>query len=69
MAGRKWNSIGKIISKALIDSDIKHEEFMLVSNEGKNYQRLKDGIRRRDSQQVDIERGRLKEPGENDWDL
>ena len=37
LARSKWKSTGKIISKVLIGPDVKHEEFMLVSNEAQNY--------------------------------
>lgn len=33
---RKLNSIEKLISKELLDSDISHEEFMLVVNDEQN---------------------------------
>ena len=53
------NSIEKVISKALIDSDISHEEFMPVMNEKQNYFRLKQSIITKDSQLNDIGRDRL----------
>ena len=55
----KLNSIEKIISKAIIDAEINHEEFTVVSKEAKKYHRLKDRIRRKYSQQGDIGRDRL----------
>ena len=57
------NSIEKIISKALIDSDISHEELRLVIKEEQNYLRLKESIQKKDSQLGDIERDRLIEHG------
>ena len=57
------NSIEKIISKALIDSDISHEELRLVIKEEQNYLRLKESIQKKDSQLDDIERDRLIEHG------
>ena len=45
LAGSKLNNIEKIISKALIDSDISYDEFTLVINEEQNYFRLKRNIR------------------------
>ena len=53
------NSIEKVISKALIDSDISHEEFMPVMNEKQHYFRLKQSIITKDSQLNDIGRDRL----------
>ena len=55
----KLNNIEKIISKAIIDAEINHEEFTVVSKEAEKYHRLKDRIRRKYSQQGDIERDRL----------
>ena len=46
----KLDSIEKIISKALLDSNISHEEFLLV-----NYLRLKKSIMTKDNQLGDIE--------------
>ena len=57
------NSIEKIISKALIDPDLSHEEFILVINKEQNYFRLKESIRAKDDQLSDIERDRLIEHG------
>ena len=41
LARSKLNSIEKIIFKALIDSDISYEEFMVVINEKQNHFWLK----------------------------
>ena len=46
----KLDSIEKIISKALLDSNISHKEFPLV-----NYLRLKKSIMTKDNQLGDIE--------------
>ena len=53
----------KIISKALIDYNISHEEITPVINEEQNYFRLKESIRAKDDQLSDIERDRLIEHG------
>lgn len=39
-----WNKLNSIekISKALVDSDIIHEEFLLVIKEEQNYNRLEE---------------------------
>ena len=55
----KLGSIEKIISKALRDSDISHEEFIPMINEEQNYFRLKERIIAKDDQLSDIEQGRL----------
>ena len=41
----KLNSIERIISKALIDKEISHEEFTTIINEERNYRELKESIR------------------------
>ena len=50
LARSKLNSIEYIISKALVGSDIFHEEFKLVINEEKDYFRLKESIKAKDDQ-------------------
>ena len=60
-AKNKLNSIEIIISKALTDADICHEEFALVSNEAEFYGRLKESLRITNSESVDIEKYRLIE--------
>ena len=56
--------------KALIDSNITHEEFILVNNEKQLFFRLKESIREKSDQLSDIERGRFiahdKRTGENE---
>ena len=63
MTRRKLNSIEKI-SKALIGSDISHEEFILLINEEENYFRLKESIMAKDDQLSDIGQGRFIEHSE-----
>ena len=41
----KLNSIEKLVSQALIDLEISHEEFKPIINEEENYRRLKENIR------------------------
>ena len=41
----KLNSIEKLVSQALIDLEISHEEFKPIINEEENYKRLKENIR------------------------
>ena len=46
MAARsKLNSIEKLVSQALIDLEISHEEYKTIINEEENYRRLKEKIR------------------------
>ena len=48
-----------------MDSDMSHEEFTLVINEKQNFLRLKESIKRKDSQLGDIKRDRLIQHGKN----
>ena len=41
----KLNSIEKLVSQALIDLEISHEEFKPIINEEEDYRRLKENIR------------------------
>ena len=45
LAKRKLNSVETLISQALIDLKISHEEFKTIVNEEENYRRLKEDIR------------------------
>lgn len=61
MANSKLNSIEKIKSRALVDSDIIYDKFMLAINKEQNYLRLKERIRTKGNKLGDIERDRLIE--------
>ena len=39
------NSIETLISQALIDMDISHEEFVTILNEKEKYQKMKDNLK------------------------
>ena len=41
LAESKFNSIETLISQALIDLDISHEEFIMILNEKDKYERIK----------------------------
>ena len=41
----KLNSIESKISKALMNNQISHEDFMTIINEERNYRELKESIR------------------------
>ena len=49
----KLNSIESKISKALINNEISHEDFMTITNEERNYQKIKQSIRTMNSQRSD----------------
>ena len=53
----KLNSIEKLVSQALIDLEISHEEFKPIINEEENYRRLKENIRNIKSDDVLNEKG------------
>ena len=63
LARSKLNSIGSKISKALIDSEISHEDFQTIINEEKKYRELKESIRMMNSQRSDAEKISLIEEG------
>ena len=44
LAKSKLNSIETLISQALIDMDISHEEFVAILNEKDKYERMKDNL-------------------------
>ena len=56
LARSKLNSIESKVSEALINSEISHEDFMIIINEEKNYRELKESIRMMNSQRSDAEK-------------
>ena len=63
LARSKLNSIESKISEALINNEISHEDFMIIINEEKDYQELKESIRMMNSQRSDAEKINLVEEG------
>ena len=45
LAKSKFNSIGTLISQALIDMNISHEEFIAMFKEKDRYEKMKENIR------------------------
>ena len=45
LAKSRLNSIETLISQALIDLDISHEEFIRILNEKNKYERMKENLR------------------------
>ena len=45
MAKSKLDSIETLVSKALIDTEISHEEFNAIIKEKQKYQRMKENVR------------------------
>ena len=50
LARSELNSIESKVSEALINSEISHEDFMIIISEGKSYRELKESIRMMNSQ-------------------
>ena len=63
LAKSKLNSIESKISKALMDSEISHEDFMTILDEEKKYRELKKSIKMMNSQKSDAEKVSLIEVG------
>ena len=45
LAKSKLNSIETLMSQALVDLDISHEEFKTIVNEKEKYEQMKENIR------------------------
>ena len=47
LAKSKLNSIDTLISQALIDMDISHEEFVTILKEKERYEMMKDNLKKK----------------------
>ena len=56
LAKRKLNSIDTLISQALIDMDISHEEFITILKEKGRYEMMKDNLRNENGESYEIMR-------------
>ena len=63
LAGSRSNSTESKVSKALINNEISHEDFMTIILEERNYRELKEIIRIMNSQRSDTEKINLIEDG------
>ena len=63
LARSKLNSMESKISEALINNEIKHEDFTTIIDEEKKYKELKESIRMMNSQRSDTEKINLIEEG------
>ena len=63
LARSKVNSIEGKVSEGLINSEISHQEFMIIINEEKNYREIKESIRMINSQRNDAQKITLIEEG------
>ena len=50
LAKSKLNSIHKLISQALIDIDISHEEFIIILKEKDIYEMIKDNLKNKNGE-------------------
>ena len=56
LAKSKLNSIDTLISQALIDMDISHEEFVTILKEKQRYEMMKDNLRNENGESYEIMR-------------
>ena len=56
LAKRKLNSIDTLISQALSDIDISHEEFITILKEKDRYKMMKDNLRNENGELYEIMR-------------
>ena len=56
LAKSKLNSIEALISQALIDMDISHDEFITILNEKDKYEKMKDNLNSENGESYEIMR-------------
>ena len=56
LAKSKFNSIDTLISQALIDMDISHEEFITLLNEKDRYEMMKEDLKNKNGEPYEIVR-------------
>ena len=56
LAKSKLNSIDTLISQALIDMDISHEEFITILKEKDRYEMMKESLRNKNGESYEIMR-------------
>ena len=54
LAKSKLNSIDTLISQAIIDMDISHEEFITILKEKDRYEMMKDNLRNKNRESYEI---------------
>ena len=54
LAKSKLNSIDTLISQALIDMDISHEEFITILNEKDKYEMMKENLKNKNGESYEI---------------
>ena len=56
LAKSKFNNINTLISQALIDMDISHEEFITILKENNRYEMMKENLKNRTGGSYEITR-------------
>ena len=56
LAKSKLDSIETLISQALIDMDVSHEEFITILNEEDKYKKMKENLRSENGESYEIMR-------------
>ena len=54
LAKSKFNSIDTLISQALIDMDISHEEFITILKEKDRYEMIKENLKNKNGESYEI---------------
>ena len=54
LAKSKFNSIDTLISQALIDMDISHEEFITILKEKDKYEMMKENLKNKNGESYEI---------------
>ena len=54
LAKSKFNSIDTLISQALIDMDISHEEFITILKEKDRYEMMKENLKNKNGESYEI---------------
>ena len=54
LAKSKFNNINTLISQALIDMDISHEEFITILKENDRYEMMKENLKNRNGGSYEI---------------
>ena len=54
LAKSKFNSIDTLISQALIDMDISHEEFITILKEKDKYEMMKENLKNKNEESYEI---------------
>ena len=52
LAKSKFNSIETLISQALIDLEISHEEFKTIDKEKEKYEKMKENLRKNEKLEI-----------------